>query len=97
MTYFAVRDAVENDYCITIADASYTASFRKHAAWWIRYMHHPSIETRKKYKDSPKGMPCFPVRVIVEDDDMGRGELNDGDSSAKRPSHPNRFSLSANT
>lgn len=73
MSYFAVRDAVGNDYCITIADASYTASFRKHAAWWIRHIRRPSIETRKKYEAGAKGMPCFPVRVIVEHDDIVAG------------------------
>lgn len=67
MAYFAVRDATGVDYCVTIADKDYLPLFRKHAAWWTRTMRRPSVETRAQYARGHKGMPCFPVRVIVED------------------------------
>lgn len=65
--YYAIRDATGIDYCVTIADADYEPHYRKHASWWKRYMRNPSAETRAKYQANPKGLPCFPLRVVVED------------------------------
>lgn len=66
MAYFAIRDAVGHDYCMTIADSDYAPAFRKHAAWWKRYMQRASAETRRQYERGPFGMPCFPVRIIID-------------------------------
>ena len=67
MAFFAIRDATGVDYCATIAGRDYEPAFRKHAAWWEGYMRHASADTRKKYNGGHKGMPCFPVRVVIED------------------------------
>lgn len=65
MAYFAIRDAVGHDYCVTIADESYLSDFRKHAAWWKRHIRSANAETRAKYERG-SGMPCFPVKVVME-------------------------------
>ena len=66
MSYYAIRDATGVDYCVTIAGSEYEPQFRKHAAWWKRYMHNPPVNVRAKYNKSTSGMPCFPVRIVVE-------------------------------
>lgn len=61
-----VRDAVGVEYLHTYTDNTpeNVAKFRKHVAWWKRYVRSPA--GRKAYNVTAVGQPCFPVTTHVE-------------------------------
>jgi hypothetical protein len=62
---FYVEDATGVSYLDTFQDDSPEArrKFREHVAWWKRYVR--SAHGRAAYRDSAKGGPAFPVRIVV--------------------------------
>lgn len=62
-----VRDCAGVQYLDTFADNTpeQIAQFRKHAEWWKRYVC--TQDGRKAYGKTAKGLPGFPVEIVIEE------------------------------
>lgn len=65
-TVFKVVDAIGEEFLNTGAYADNEASFRKHAAWWIRHRTRPAAYRDTDTTGRSLRAPVKPCRIVVE-------------------------------